>query len=256
MITRLETYIETVKTETEADIVQLKVKLKNVTFLHKNIEELRGNYYAIPNAKEAEIVTIYGGELNQMDERLEKLEVRMKTAINSSCKKTISETVVNKINNNAVDLWSEKISWDNPLPPHIEKGWRRWCEELPHLENLKIPRLVLDSTLDGDIVQLDSFCDARKKAYGASIYLKSGTRNGISVKLVTSKSRVAPLNSLTLPILELLGALIAARLTCKVGKFVNSKRSCVQYHWTDSKRWKQFFANRVYEITSLTDPNS
>ncbi|GBO14793.1 hypothetical protein AVEN_217200-1 [Araneus ventricosus] len=128
------------------------------------------------------------------------------------------------------DLWSEKIPWDDPLPPHIEREWKRWCEELPHLENLKIPRLVLDSTLDEDIIELHSFCDATKKAYGAAIYLKSRTRNGISVKLVTSKSRVEPLNAVTLPRLELLGALIAARLTSKVGKIVNSKRSCVQYH--------------------------
>ncbi|GBN57021.1 hypothetical protein AVEN_154287-1, partial [Araneus ventricosus] len=91
------------------------------------------------------------------------------------------------------DLWSEKIPWDDPLPPHIEREWKRWCEELPHLENLKIPRLVLDSTLDEDIIELHSFCDASKKAYGAAIYLKSRTRNGISVKPVTSKSRVAPL---------------------------------------------------------------
>ncbi|GBN03387.1 hypothetical protein AVEN_6114-1 [Araneus ventricosus] len=105
-ITRLETYIETVKTETEIDIVELKVKLKNVTFLQKNIEELRGNYYAIPNVKEAEIVTI-DEELNQMDERLEKLEVRMETVINSSCMKS-SETEVNKINNDAVDKFEIK----------------------------------------------------------------------------------------------------------------------------------------------------
>ncbi|GBN05263.1 hypothetical protein AVEN_116391-1 [Araneus ventricosus] len=142
-----------------------------------------------------------------------------------------------------------------------------WCEELPHLENLKIPRLVLDSTQDEDIVELHSFCDASKKAYDAAIYSKSRTRTGISVKLVTSKSRVAPLNGVTLPRLELLGLLIAARLTSKVGKIVNSKRPCVQYQWTDSKivlfwikgsknRWKQFVANRVNEITSLTDPNS
>ncbi|GBO34193.1 hypothetical protein AVEN_265269-1 [Araneus ventricosus] len=151
--------------------------------------------------------------------------------------------------------------------PLTEKKWKRWCEELPLLENIKIPRLVLDSTLDEDIVDLHSFCDANKKVYSAAIYLKSRTRNGISVKLVTSKNRVAPLNGVTLPRLELLGALIAARLTSKVGKIVNSKRSCVKYHWTDSKivifwikgsktLWKQFVANRVNEIISLTDPNS
>ncbi|GBN91094.1 hypothetical protein AVEN_184553-1 [Araneus ventricosus] len=131
------------------------------------------------------------------------------------------------------NLWSEKIPWGHPLPSHIEKESKRWCEELPHLENLKISRLVLVSVLEEDIVELHSFCDASKK--------------GIC--------------------LELLGALIAARLTSKVGKIVNSKRPCVQYHWTDSKivifwikgsktRWKQFVANRVNEITSLTDPNS
>ncbi|GFY19008.1 integrase catalytic domain-containing protein [Trichonephila clavipes] len=118
--------------------------------------------------------------------------------------------------------------------------WKKWCEELPHLRNLKIPRIVLDSTLLEDDVELHSFCDASKKAYGAAIYLRTKSRNGISVKLVTSKSRVAPLNCVTLPRLELLGALVAARLASKGNK----------------TRWKQFVANRVNEITSLTDPHS
>ncbi|GFX65783.1 integrase catalytic domain-containing protein [Trichonephila clavipes] len=94
------------------------------------------------------------------------------------------------------DLWKEEIQWDDPLPTHIEKEWK-------------------------------------KCAYGAAIYLRTKSRNGISVKLVTSKSRVAPLNCVTLPRLELLGALVAARLASK-----------------------QFVANRVNEITSLTDPHS
>ncbi|GFT73178.1 integrase catalytic domain-containing protein [Nephila pilipes] len=67
------------------------------------------------------------------------------------------------------DLWREEIQWDDPLPTHIEKEWKKWCEELPHLGSLKIPRLVLDSTLLEDDVELHSFCDARKKAYGAAI---------------------------------------------------------------------------------------
>ncbi|GFV11516.1 DUF1758 domain-containing protein [Trichonephila clavipes] len=112
-------------------------------------------------------------------------------------------------------LWKEEIQWDDPLPTHIEKEWKKWCEELPHLRNLKIPRLVLDSTLLEDDVELHSFCDASKKAYGAAIYLRTKSRNGISVKLVTSKSRVASLNCVTLPKLELLGALVAACLASK-----------------------------------------
>nr|XP_042909547.1 uncharacterized protein LOC122271644 [Parasteatoda tepidariorum] len=165
------------------------------------------------------------------------------------------------------ELWSEKIPWDESLPPKIEKEWIKWCEEIPFLENLKIPRLVLNSISKEDIVEIHSFCDASKNAYGATVYLKVYTPNGPIVRLLTSKSRVAPLNSVTLPRLELLGALVAARLTSKVKKIVNLKRSSIAYHWTDSKialywikgkttRWKQFVANRVKEIATLTDPNS
>ncbi|GFX49654.1 integrase catalytic domain-containing protein [Trichonephila clavipes] len=133
------------------------------------------------------------------------------------------------------DLWKEEIQWDDSLPTHIEKDWKKCREELLHLQNLKIHRLVIDSTLLEDDFEWHSFCDASKKAYGAAIYLRTKSRNGISVKLVTSKRRVAPLNCVTLPRLELLGALVAARLASKVKKIVNLKRSCLQYHLTDSK---------------------
>ncbi|GFV43341.1 uncharacterized protein TNCV_1948541 [Trichonephila clavipes] len=83
--------------------------------------------------------------------------------------------------------------------------------------------LKRNSTLLEDNVELHSFCDASKKAYGAAIYLRTKSRNGISVKLVTSKSRVAPLNCVTLPRLELLGALVAARQASKVEGILNSR---------------------------------
>ncbi|GFS71862.1 integrase catalytic domain-containing protein [Trichonephila clavipes] len=54
------------------------------------------------------------------------------------------------------DLWKEEIQWDDPLSTHIEKEWKKWCEELPHLRNLKEPRLVLDSTLLEHDVKLHS----------------------------------------------------------------------------------------------------
>ncbi|GFX36750.1 integrase catalytic domain-containing protein [Trichonephila clavipes] len=178
----------------------------------------------------------------------------------------VHETV--SLGANGTKISGKKKFNGTTLCQHIlKRSGKKWCEELPHLRNLKIPRLVLDSTLLEDDVELHSFCDASKKAYDAAIYLRTKSRNGISVKLVTSKSRVAPLNCVTLPRLKLLGALVAARLASKVKKIVNLKRSCLQYHWTDSKivlfwikgnktRCKQFVANRVNEISSLTDPHS
>lgn len=62
-------------------------------------------------------------------------------------------------------------------------------------------------------VQLHGFSDASKSANGCVVYLRFETRSGkIKTVLVTSKSRVSPLKSQTMPRLELMGALILSRL--------------------------------------------
>ncbi|GFT71726.1 integrase catalytic domain-containing protein [Trichonephila clavipes] len=89
----------------------------------------------------------------------------------------------------------------------------------------------------------------------------------VLVNLITSKTRVAPLKAVTLPRLELLGALVAARLSSRAQEIVRKKKECKLFLWTDSKivlfwikvsfkRWKQFVANRVQEIPKLTYPDS
>ncbi|GFX76741.1 integrase catalytic domain-containing protein [Trichonephila clavipes] len=104
-------------------------------------------------------------------------------------------------------------------------------------------------------------------AYGAAAFLRVKHKDRVSVDLVTSKSRVAPLKRLSLPRLELMGALLAARLAKEVKKILDQKCSTRAFFWTDSQvtlhwikgpshRWKPFVANRVREIQSLTDPNS
>ncbi|GFS79054.1 uncharacterized protein NPIL_651651 [Nephila pilipes] len=70
-ISRIEAFIKSANEET--DSVETKVKLKNVIALQRNIEELRNNYYSIPNVKDAELASI-DEELDLLEERLEKLE--------------------------------------------------------------------------------------------------------------------------------------------------------------------------------------
>ncbi|GFV76197.1 integrase catalytic domain-containing protein [Trichonephila clavipes] len=100
---------------------------------------------------------------------------------------------------------------------------------------LKIPRKILDSSGDSSEVQIHTFSDASQKAYGAAAFLRVKHKDRVSVDLVISKSRVAPLKRLSLPRLELMGALLAARLAKEVKKILDQK---------------------VREIQSLTDPNS
>ncbi|GFX64585.1 integrase catalytic domain-containing protein [Trichonephila clavipes] len=167
------------------------------------------------------------------------------------------------------ELWIKKITWDEILPPKLNEKWLIWCKELPLLDNLRIPRLVLDSTNDevSDLIETHIFCDASKLAYSAAAYVKVRKQNEMLVNLITSKTRAAPLKAVTLPRLELLGALVAARLSSRVQEIVRKKKECKVFHWTDfkivlfwikgsSKRWKQFVSNRVQEISELTDPDS
>ncbi|GFX99310.1 integrase catalytic domain-containing protein [Trichonephila clavipes] len=165
------------------------------------------------------------------------------------------------------ELWLWKLSWDDELPPDIHAVWSQWWLELPFLSELKIPRKILDSSGDSSEVQIHTFSYASQKAYGAAAFLRVEHKDRVSVDLVTSKSRVAPLKRLSLPRLELMGALLAARLAKEVKKILDQKCSTRAFFWTDSQvilhwikgpshRWKPFVANRVREIQSLTDPNS
>ena len=72
---------------------------------------------------------------------------------------------------------------------------------------------VEDETAKGELHAFSDANDASVEAYGASVYFKSVYKSGyISVSLVSCKSRVAPMKSVSIPRLELLANLLAGRL--------------------------------------------
>ncbi|GFY27232.1 phosphatidylinositol-glycan biosynthesis class W protein [Trichonephila clavipes] len=74
---------------------------------------------------------------------------------------------------------------------------------------------------------------ASKSAYGTILYLRFVTcNNEIETSFICSKSRVAPLKSLTLPCLELTAALLSARLAKQVSSCLKFDANI--YYWTDS----------------------
>ena len=110
------------------------------------------------------------------------------------------------------------------------------------------------------------FGDASTKAYGAAVYIRSVDEAGcVSTHLVMSKSRVAPTKTVSLPRLELLAAVLNARLlkfvaeslTLKIDRVVCWTDSMVTLQWIrgSSCQWKTFAANRVAEIQSTWDPH-
>ena len=106
---------------------------------------------------------------------------------------------------------------------------------------------------------LHGFGDASPHAYGACIYLVKTNPGGYESSLIISRARVAHIKELSLPRLELLGALLCARLIKFVRTSLKLDASVQTFCWTDStvtlawingelRKWKTFVANRVNEI--------
>lgn len=157
-------------------------------------------------------------------------------------------------------LWTLKLGWDDDVPMEIKDQWNNFVEKLSHLNDLKIPRWVLQNNYTA--VELHAFSDASERAYGACIYARSISKNGtVYIQLVASKNKVAPIKPTTIPRLELCAALLSTRLCTKVQTSITLQVSC--RYWCDStivlgwlstpvNRLKPFVRNRVNEINDTT----
>lgn len=160
------------------------------------------------------------------------------------------------------EIWTRRLDWDQTLPDEILLKWKDFIESVLQLGNLTIPRWVrvFDSL---EKICINGFCDASLKAYGACVYVTTYDSDGnMFSRLLCSKSRIAPLKTVSLPRLELCGALLLSKLIHKVVSVLPSQVEEVTL-WTDSQivlcwlnsspsRWTTFVANRVSEIQELT----
>ncbi|XP_018407447.1 PREDICTED: uncharacterized protein LOC108783389 [Cyphomyrmex costatus] len=116
------------------------------------------------------------------------------------------------------ELWTLKIGWDDPLPSHFE--------------------------------------DASQKVVAAILYLRVTDYEGLTtVHFVASKTKVAPLKRLTIPRLELCGAVLLTKLVSHFLTVLELKNLPIIL-WTDSSithiwlnnhpsKWKEFVRNSV-----------
>ncbi|XP_055856003.1 uncharacterized protein LOC129919178 [Episyrphus balteatus] len=131
-------------------------------------------------------------------------------------------------------LWCCGISWDDQLPEPHQKNWVKFREELPLIDHIKVPRWVFSSP-NALSCQLHVFSDASTSAYAAVAYLRVQTFDGdIKVSILMAKTKVAPLKKITVPCLELNGALLASKLAFKVLETL-PLTSITLYCWSDSK---------------------
>ena len=164
------------------------------------------------------------------------------------------------------ELWRMKKTWDQPLDGELLQRWLLWKNNLPLLANVEVPRCYFSRRdHEGATLQLHHFCDASEVGYGTSSYLRITYPGGtVECAFVMGKSRNAPIKPVSIPRLELQGALLAARVDFAVRKELNFEFERVVF-WTDSmitlnyiynenRRFQTYVANRIAEIRDLTVP--
>lgn len=157
-------------------------------------------------------------------------------------------------------LWSLKLDWDDEVPNDIRELWTSISENIYQLNNVKVPRWILQDNFEK--VELHCFSDASERAYGSCIYARSISKDGaVHIQLIASKNKVAPLKPTTIPRLELCAALLSARLCTKVLESITIPVTCrfwcdsaIVLGWlsTSTQRLKPFVRNRVNEINDTT----
>ncbi|XP_059223120.1 uncharacterized protein LOC131996933 [Stomoxys calcitrans] len=154
-------------------------------------------------------------------------------------------------------VWLDKIDWDDALKSITLINWQNFVKNSEAIESVKIPRWIRFTP--GSKVEVHGFCDASESAYGAALYIRVEHDNHqTDIFLLAAKTRVAPIKKISLPRLELCGAVLLSKLASATITNLQISKFTTQF-WTDSTivlswlrkppcAWSTFVGNRVSEI--------
>ena len=162
-------------------------------------------------------------------------------------------------------LWVQGLGWDDTLSTENRDECIEMIADLKHLAKLTLPRCIAPPLKEIERVQLHLFTDASEMAYAAVVYIRIiDTTGKVFTNLVASKTRVAPIKTVSLPRLELCGAHLGIKLLNKIQEILDltALPKATTFGWTDStivlqwlaqlpRTWTCFVANRVSEIQQI-----
>ena len=156
--------------------------------------------------------------------------------------------------------------WDDALEPVTIRKFERWLDQLEGMKEVSVPRCVAAPDMtDVAAIQLHFFCDASEEAYAAVCYVRIALNDGtVHCSFLFGKSRLAPLQTRSIPRLELMAAVLAVEIYLMIkieirmpvdGVFFWSDSTCVLYCIRNKAlRLKSFTARRIANIHQVTDP--
>ena len=161
------------------------------------------------------------------------------------------------------ETWARNLGWDDQLPVDLRAKWIKFFISLFELEKLNLPRCLRPPNAVGD-PWLVILSDGTDVAYGFVAYIRWLLGDGSPWwRLIMAKCRVAPVNKLSTPQMELNAAVLSkrgrkvieqeARFQFKrVLQIVDSETVLNMINKT-STRFKVYEGVRLGEIQAATD---
>ena len=138
-----------------------------------------------------------------------------------------------------------ELGWDDEIPMSQRNRWDSWLNELPNLSQVQLSRCYVPRFF-GKVVkrELHHFSDASEAGIGVVSYMRmTNDRGQVHCTFVFGKAKVAPLKTITVPRLELMGAVTAVHVDNKVKKALDLPIAETVF-WTDSTTVLGYIANK------------
>ena len=139
------------------------------------------------------------------------------------------------------ELWRvvPQMKWTTALSPSQEETWKAWLPNLPKLEKLEYPRVLIPGLeTEWDTIQLHVFSDASAQAFASVGYVRVTYKDNIKptyVNFAGAKNNIAPIKTKrTIPKLELMSIEQGSRLATKISDSLEIPK-CDIYLWSDAK---------------------
>ena len=115
--------------------------------------------------------------------------------------------------------WELKLDWDTSLPQSMWGCWLQFFSKLFAASNIQFPRCLTPEQATVGNPELIILSDGSELAYGAAAYIRWRLASGSYwTRLIMAKCRIAPINRVSIPQMELNGAVLAKRLRKVVEK--------------------------------------
>ncbi|KAM7356671.1 uncharacterized protein ACRADG_002324 [Cochliomyia hominivorax] len=156
-------------------------------------------------------------------------------------------------------IWTDGTGWDEIISSEALIQWKNFQSNYSSINSIRIPRWI--RYCPQSKLQFHGFCDASEKAYAAALYVRVENVSSISTFLISSKTKVAPIKTISIPRLELCGAVLLSEMLDTLIPRLNVEKYSI-FCWTDSTIvlswlakppfcWQTFVANRVSKITQI-----